>query len=216
MGIISQMSREKGWVFKQSTVFHIISLKSLEKVGLTEGDVEFVIVPISNVTSALQKGQIFAGHTYQPFVSDAIKKGFKFSILQEYISCKITDILAFYSYLVQQRPQDIQNIVKSMIEAKADHDKNKEQDISIMSLKSGLSKDQIIEGINNVKLLDLNYNIKNLMNRISSNTISLYISGKDIAKFYAERAVISEYPNLDDLVYSQFVSALIKENMTIS
>ena len=124
----------------------------------------------------------------------------------------ITNVLAFHSDIVQQRPQDIQNIIKSMIEAKADYDKNKEQDISIMSSKSGLSKDKIIEGINNVKLLDLNYNIQNSMNRTSTNTTSLYVSGKDIAKFYAERGVISEYPNIDDLVDPQFITALFKEN----
>ena len=99
-----------------------------------------------------------------------------------------------------------------MVEAKADYDKNKEQDISIMSLKSGLSKEQIVEGINNVHLLDLNYNIQNSMNKSSSNTTSLYISGNSIAKFYTERGIISEYPNIDDLIDPQFVNALYKEN----
>ncbi len=32
----------------------------------------------------------------------------------------------------------------------------------------------------------------------------------DIAKFYSERGVISEYPNIDDLVDPQFVNALNK------
>jgi NitT/TauT family transport system substrate-binding protein len=40
----------------------------------------------------------------------------------------------------------------------------------------------------------------------------LYVSGNDIAKFYAERGVISEYPNVDDMVDPQFVTALLKEN----
>jgi NitT/TauT family transport system substrate-binding protein len=191
---------------------HLFVLKSLEKVGLNEGDLEFVNVPVQNVSEELQKGKVFAGHTYEPFVSDAIKKGFKILSTGADVPGIITNVLAFHSDIVQQRPQDIQNIVKSMIEAKADYDKNKEQDISIMSLKSGLSKDQIIEGINNVKLLDLNYNIQNSMNKTSTNTTSLYVSGKDIAKFYAERGVISEYPNIDDLVDSQFVSVLFKEN----
>ena len=99
-----------------------------------------------------------------------------------------------------------------MIEAKADYDDNKVQDIAIMSLKSGLSREQIIEGINNVKLLNLNYNIQNSMNKNSNQTTSLYISGNGIAKFYAERGVISEYPNINDLIDPQFVDALSKEN----
>ncbi|HEY0579761.1 MAG TPA: ABC transporter substrate-binding protein, partial [Candidatus Nitrosocosmicus sp.] len=193
---------------------HLFVLKSLEKVGLNEGDVEFVNIPVQNVSEELQKGHIFAGHTYEPFVSDAVKKGFKILSTGADVPGIITNVLAFHSDIVQQRPQDIQNIVKSMIEAKADYDKNKEQDISIMASKSGLSKDQIIEGINNVKLLDLNYNIQNSMNRTSTNTTSLYVSGNYFAKFYSERGVISEYPNIDDLVDPQFVTALFKAKIS--
>ncbi len=65
-----------------------------------------------------------------------------------------------------------------------------------MSLKSGLSKEQILEGIKNVKLLDLNYKIQNSMNKNSNQTTSLYVSANDIAKFYTERGIISEYPIL--------------------
>jgi NitT/TauT family transport system substrate-binding protein len=193
---------------------HLFVLKSLEKVGLNEGDLEFVDVPVQNVSTALQKGNIFAGHTYEPFVSDAVKKGFKILSTGADVPGIITNVLAFHSDIVQQRPQDIQNIVKSMIEAKADYDKNKEQDISIMASKSGLSKDQIIEGINNVKLWDLNYNIQNSMNRTSTNTTSLYVSGNYFAKFYSERGVISEYPNIYDLVDPQFITALFKAKIS--
>jgi NitT/TauT family transport system substrate-binding protein len=192
---------------------HFFVLKSLEKAGLTEGDAEFVDVPVQNISEELQKGNIFAGHTFDPFADDAIKKGFKVLSTGADVPGTITSVLAFHSDIVQQRPQDIQNIVKSMIEAKQDYDNNKEHDISIMSLKSGLSKDKIIEGINNVKLLDLNYNIQNSMNRTSNSTTSLFASGKDIAKFYTDRGVISEYPNIEDLVDSQFVNSLVKEKI---
>jgi NitT/TauT family transport system substrate-binding protein len=49
---------------------------------------------------------------------------------------------------VQQRPQDIQNLLKSLFEAKADFDNNTFEDIAIMSSKSDLSKEQILEGMN--------------------------------------------------------------------
>jgi NitT/TauT family transport system substrate-binding protein len=195
-----------------NTFSHYFVLKALEKVGLTEGDVQFVNMPFQNVTTALQKGQIFAGHTYAPFISDAIKKGFKVLFTGAEVTIPLTDVMAFHSDIVQQRPQDIQNIVKSMVEAKADYDKNKEQDISIMAAKSGLSREQINEGINNVNLLGLGSNVQNSMNKTSNNLTSMYVSGNNIAKFYSEIGVISEYPNIDDLVDPQFVNTLFKEN----
>ena len=191
---------------------HLFVLKLLEKVGFNKEDLEFVNMPVQNVSTALQKGEIFAGHTYDPFVTDAVNKGFKILPTRADVLGIITNVLAFHSDIVKQRPLDVQNIIKSMGEAKADFDKNKEQDISIMSQKSGLSKEKIIEGINNVNLLDINYNIQNSMNRTSTNTTSLYVSGNDIAKFYSERGVISEYPNIDDLVDPQFINKIFKEN----
>jgi NitT/TauT family transport system substrate-binding protein len=209
---LSDVKGKKIGVEGINTFSHLFVLKSIEKIGLTEGDVQFADISVQNVSTALQKGQIFAGHLYEPFITDAIKKGFKILSTGADVPGIITTVLSFHSDIVQQRPQDIQNIVKSMIEAEEDFDKNKETDISIMALKSGLSKDKIIEGINKANLLDLDYNIKNSMNKNSNQTTSLYVSGNDVAKFYAERGVISEYPNIDDLVDPQFVNALIKEN----
>ncbi len=211
---LSDVKNQKIGIGGINSFSHFFVLKSLEKVGLTEVDVQFIDVPAQNILEQLQNGNIFAGHVYTPFISDVIKKGFKILSNAVDIPGTITSVIAFHSDIVLQRPQDIQNIVKSMIEAKADYDKNKEQDISIMSLKSGLSKDKIMEGIKNVKLLDLNYNIQNSMNRNSNNTTSLYVSGNNIAKFYVERGVISEYPNIDGMIDPQFVNALLKENIT--
>jgi len=194
---------------------HFFVLKSLENAGLEEGDVQFVNVPAQNITQALQKDQIFAGHTYAPFLSDALKKGYKILSTGATIPGIITNVMAFHSSIVEQRPQDIQNIIRSMDEAKADYDKNKDQDIAIMSLKSGLSKAEIIEGMENAKIFDLNYNHQTSMNKNSNQTSSLYVSGNYIAKFYAERGVISEYPNIDEIVDSKFVDALLKGNSSM-
>ena len=191
---------------------HFFVLKSLENAGLEEGDVQFVNVPAQNTSQALQKDQIFAGHTYAPFLSDALKKGYKILSTGATIPGIITNVMAFHSSIVEQRPQDIQNIIRSMDEAKADYDKNKDQDIAIMSLKSGLSKAEIIEGMENAKIFNLNYNHQTSMNKNSNQTSSLYVSGNYIAKFYAERGVISEYPNIDEIVDSKFVDALLKGN----
>jgi len=191
---------------------HFFVLKSLENAGLEEGDVQFVNVPAQNTSQALQKDQIYAGHTYAPFLSDALKKGYKILSTGATIPGIITNVMAFHSSIVEQRPQDIQNIIRSMDEAKADYDKNKDQDIAIMSLKSGLSKAAIIEGMENAKIFDLNYNHQTSMNKNSNQTSSLYVSGNYIAKFYAERGVISEYPNIDEIVDSKFVDALLKGN----
>ncbi len=80
-----------------------------------------------------------------------------------------------------------------------------------MSSKSGLSKGLIIEGMEGAKLLDLNFNTQVAMNKESNEIASLYYSGNNIAKFFVERGVISEYPNLEEIVEPRFVNELLVE-----
>lgn len=66
----------------------------------------------------------------------------------------------------------------------------------------------------NAQLLDLTYNYQNSMDRNSNQSTSLYKTGNDIVKFYAQRGIISEYPNINDLVSPQFVTRLVEYNQT--
>jgi NitT/TauT family transport system substrate-binding protein len=194
---------------------HLFMLKSLEEVGLDEGDVEFVNIPGPNISDALKKSEIDAGHTYNPYMSDPLKDGFKILSTAANSPGIITTVLAFHSDIGKQRPLDIQNIIKSLIEAKEDYEKNKEQDIEIMSVNTGVNKTEIINGMDDAKLLDLDYNTQISMNKELNTTASLYNSGNSIAKFYAERGVISEYPNMEDIVEPKFVNELLGEKKVI-
>ena len=49
------------------------------------------------------------------------------------------------------------------------------------------------------------------MNKTSNQTTSSYKSGNYIAKFYAERGVISGYPNIYDIVDPTICNCIIKE-----
>ena len=187
---------------------HFFVLKSLEKVGLNEGDVEFVDMSAQNVSKGLKNGDIFAGHTYEPFVSDAINQGYKILFTGADNPGIITNVLAFHSDLVDQQPQDIKNIIKALNDAKQDYENNKEEDIQIMASESGLNKNEIISGIKSPKLFDLNYNVQHSMSKNPNQTTSLYKTGNDIARFYAERGVISDYPIIDKIVDSHFASEL--------
>ncbi|CAN5887465.1 ABC transporter substrate-binding protein [soil metagenome] len=194
-----------------NTFSHIFMLKSLENVGLSEGDVEFVNILGQNIPEALVNNKIVAGHVYEPFVTEGVKKGFKILSTGTEIPGIITNVLVFHSDIVEQRPIDIQNIIKSLIETMEDYDKNSEQGVEIMSSRSGLSKDKIVEGLNNVSFTDLDYNDRFSMNKDLNKTHSLYYSGNSIAKFYVERGVINEYPDIANIVEPKFINELLME-----
>jgi hypothetical protein len=50
---------------------------------------------------ALQKGQIFAGRIYAPFISDVLKQGYKILYIAGNIHGTKTDVLVFHSDIIQ-------------------------------------------------------------------------------------------------------------------
>jgi NitT/TauT family transport system substrate-binding protein len=90
---------------------HPFVLESLEKVGISEWEVEFVNITVQKVKLELQHGKIVAAYIYEPFTDDAIKKGIKVLSSAADVPGLITTVLAFHSVIIEQRPSHIQNIL---------------------------------------------------------------------------------------------------------
>lgn len=187
---------------------HLFVLKALEKVGLGEGDVGIATVPAQNVTQELEKGTIVAGRIYQPYTTEALKKGYKILFAAGTIPGVITDVLAFRSDIIEQRPQEIQGIIKSIIEAQTYYGNNKEESLKIMSNRSGIGEQEIKNGLESVTLPSLKENVFDLMDSKSNNPTSLYTSGKYISEFFLNRGQMDGYPDFSQIVDSDFVNAL--------
>jgi NitT/TauT family transport system substrate-binding protein len=190
---------------------HLFVLKALETVRLSEGDVEIVNVPAQNVTRELDEGDIVAGHIYQPYTSEALRKGYKVLFAAGNIPGVIADVLVFRSHVVEQRPHEIQSIVKSIIEAQRYYFDNEEESLKIMSSKSGIGISEIRSGLESVTLPSLKENFIVAMKMNSNDTVSLYASGKYISEFFLDRGQISENFNFNSTIDSRFVNALYEE-----
>jgi NitT/TauT family transport system substrate-binding protein len=121
-----------------NSLSHLFVLEALAKVGLGEGDVEIASVPAENVTQELEKGTIVAGHIYHPYTTEALMKGYKILFAAGTIPGVITDVLVFRSDIIDQRPQDIQAVIKSIIEAQMYYENNKGESLKIMSIRTDL------------------------------------------------------------------------------
>ena len=191
-----------------NTFSHVFVLKALEKVGLTEGDIEIIDIPAQNVTQELEKGTIVAGHIYQPYTTEALKKGYNVLFAAGTIPGVITDVLAFHSNIIEQRPNDIQAVIKSIIEAQIYYKNNKKDALKIMSIKSGIGEQEIMNGLDSVTLPSLKENFNIAMNSKSNDSSSLYSSGKFISEFFLERGQFGEYPDFSQILAPEFVNAL--------
>jgi len=205
---LSEMKGKKIGVEGFNSFSHIFVLKALENVGLLESDVEFVNVPAHDVLRSLEAGEISAGHTWEPTKSKAIDKNYKILAEAGDVPGIITDVLSFNTKVMEQRPDDIQAVVKSLLEA---HDfivQNREEAIRIMSTATDMNPDEMDEGINGVYHLSLEDNLNAM--KMSSEPTSLYNNGAFIAKFYWERGQINEIPDFDEIIEPKFVMQLQK------
>lgn len=191
-----------------NTFSHIFVLKMLENVGIKETDVQFENIAAMDVLTALEAGKIDAGHTWDPVTTQALKRSYKILGKAEDITGIITDVLAFHAKTIEERPDDIEQIVKSMFEAMDFVDSNKDEALKIMAKAEGMTIDEMNEGINGVQRCNLKHNFDAM--KKTKDMESLYGSGQIIADFFLQRGQLSRIPNLDDIIESRFVNNLIK------
>ena len=187
-----------------NTFSHLFILKLLEKAGLKETDVRFANIPALNVLEALEKGNIDAGHTWEPVTSQAIKKGYKILGKAGDLPGIITDVLAFHTTMVQERPDEVKRIVTSLLEARDFIYSNREEALEIMSKAEGMSKEEMEEGIKGVHHPDLKENIEAM--KKSKDTKSLHGSGDIIIDFYLKKGQLSRIPDINAMIEPGFLS----------
>ncbi|MBF0428668.1 MAG: ABC transporter substrate-binding protein [Magnetococcales bacterium] len=205
-GEFASLANLKGHVVsfeKLNSFSHLYVLKALEKQGLNESQVRFAIVPPQNVLEALEQGRIHAGHTWEPITSQAIAKGYKILSQAGDIPGIITDTLAFNSKIIQERPNDVQAVVKSMLEAQAFVMTHKEEAVAIMAKAQGMTPDEMSSGLDGVAQGTLKANITGMTR--SADPSSLYGSGEMIIEYLLNRGQLRTKPNLEMMIDDRFV-----------
>ena len=80
-----------------------------------------------------------------------------------------------------------------------------------MSDLTGVSVEEIAQGLNQSQVLDLYDNYYYSMKK-SNQSNSLYNSGKYIGNFFLDRGQISDYPDLNKIIDPKFVTDLFNTN----
>jgi len=186
-----------------NTFSHIFVLNALEKAGVHEYDVRFEDINASDVLAALEEKRIDAGHTWEPTKSRALEKGYKILAKAGDYPCIITDVLIFTPKLIEERPDEIRAIVKSLFEARDYLNDHQDEALTIMADKMGMSKEEMAVGIKGVYQPNLRENLKLL-----AATSSLYITGEGIIDFYIKRGQLSHAMDIKDIIEPKFIADL--------
>ncbi len=189
-----------------NTFSHMFVIKALENAGLEELDVKFANIKAHKVLIALEQGEIDAGHTWNPTKSKALKAGYKVLGKAGDTPGVITDVLAFNSKIIKERPEKIWAIVKSMLEARDFVYTNRVEAIAIMAKAEGMTEEEMADGIDGVHQPDLKENVEAM--KKTEKLTSLYYIGEYAAGFFLNRGQLSQKPNLDEIIEPRFINEL--------
>ena len=194
-----------------NTFSHIFVLQALANAGLYEKDVQFEDIPAQDILKALNNKKIDAGHTWGPTKFAAMQNGYRILATAKDVPGIITDVLVFNSKIVESRPEDIKAVVKSIIQGKEYLDNNKEQALQVISNFLNISRQELQDGFEGIRVLGLKDNVE-AMNKSSSSNMTLYHSGDLIAKYLLDRGQIRKMPDFEEIIDARFVDTIFANN----
>ncbi len=181
---------------------HLFVLALLEGGGLNESDVNIVDVGASDVLMRLESGYIDAGHTMEPFQSEAIANGYNLLASSADVSNSIVDVLVVRKDVIEDHPEKVKGVIEGLFLAERFLVENPEESRSYISERTGITSYELNEELKGIKILNREEN-KDIFNEMEA--FSLYARGEFIVDFFMKKGVISEPVNLDELIDSRFV-----------
>ena len=182
---------------------HILVLKLLEKAGIHEGEFQTANILYSDVLEALETGKIQAGHTYGSSVTKALAKGYKILGVAGDIPHLVTEGLVVSANAVNTRHEELQKMVKALVEAMDFLQHSPEEGLRIIAKQSNDSEAELALTLRGVQVL----NLKENQEAFKVEGI-LFKVGKEIGDFLHQKGVLLNPPDLNKIIDGQFVNAL--------
>lgn len=189
---------------------YFLVLKILEKHGLAEKDVEFVVILPEDVLDALKNREIDAGYSYlAPHRNDPEVNVVAYASDVSGAISTLASTLTFKTKIIEERPLEVEAVVRSYIESVTYCKINVTECGKIISDKFEWSEEDYLSNFESTQILTLEENNEIMRNHIHPE--SMYVSGKFVAEKLVELEQIHTMPNLDLIIDPQFIIKLINE-----
>jgi NitT/TauT family transport system substrate-binding protein len=99
------------------TQYELIVTEMLASAGMTTADITISNLDPEDIPDALANGEIQAGFTWEPYTSQAIKKGAHIIYPMNNTLRLLPDAIIFRQSVIDQRPQDVQAFMRAWFKA---------------------------------------------------------------------------------------------------
>lgn len=188
-----------------NTFSHLLVLKLLEKAGLYEGEFQVANINPPDVLKALETDQIQAGHVYGAAATNTLAKGYKLLGTAGEIPHLMVEGLAVNAQVVETRREDVQKVISALAEAIDLLRNSPEEGLRIIAKHTGTPQTELASALKGLHVFTRQEN-----QEIFKEGGLLFKGGREIVDFFYEKGVLVKIPQIDNVVESQFVTALGK------
>jgi NitT/TauT family transport system substrate-binding protein len=192
---------------EEGTVDHYLLLLALEKAGLGPSDIKFTPLATDAAAAAFVAGRVDAVGVFAPFTTTALgSKGSRAIATSEDFPGAIPDHLVVNPSLVQDRPDDVQALVKTWFDTLDWIAANRDKAIAIMAERAGVSAADY-------KTYDAGTSIFTLEDNREAFTpgttdAHLDYQARKITDFLLQTKLIDTEPDLKGLLDDQFIEGM--------
>ncbi len=176
----------------------------LEKNGLTTDDVTLVNTEAEAIPARLQSGDIQAGQTWNPYLSEAVKAGAKVLFSTKQAPGLVPNIIVFHGNVLSNRPNDIQAFTRAWFQALDYWQRNPEESNTLIVKKLKIKLEEV--SLDGIDLFSRQDNLKAMTP--GTTTESLYYTAKLYADFYIRTGGLSTSPDIQKSIDPSFVQQL--------
>jgi NitT/TauT family transport system substrate-binding protein len=186
------------------TFSQVFVAAGLEKFGLSTDDVTLIDVKEDAVPQEMESGLIDAGHTWEPYLSEALDNGGKILFTSADTPGVVVDVLIFRQDVIEERPQDVQALVRGLAKAEEFWRANPAEGNAIVARATEIPEDEIVAILTGVKVASLADNVT-AMNETGEQ--SLYQAVRFTGDFFVKEGIIQTPPDAGQLINPTFVQA---------
>lgn len=182
---------------------------ALKQKGLSKDDVQTVNMETGAATASFTAGQVDAVVAWVPFTLTALKReGSKELISSKDFPGAIPDLLVASQTLIEERPDDVQAIIKTWFDTLEWIANNRDRANEIMAERAGVTVEDIQRFQAGVNFFTPEENLAAFSP--GNNMKHLPYATERISEFVADAGFLPEVPKLKSLLSDRFVRAYIE------
>jgi len=182
------------------TFGEVLVREMLKRNNILIGDVTLVDVPPEKLPDALGK-TVDAGHTYEPFTTQAIQGGYHAIFSSAETPGLIPDVFVFRSSVAAERPEDVRAFIAAFFEAQEWWLANPDEGAALIAQATGLTPADI--STDGLKLFNRNDNVNAF--KPGEDTTSLFFTTQLYTDFQILTGRLNSAPDLNQMLDASFL-----------